>query len=358
MTARRHNPPARGLTLVELVISMTLMTLLTAGIVSAVVLASRAIPSDDDASLTRNAEAAAADLVAELSCALWFTEQTATAVTFAVPDRDGGGTPDTIRYAWAGTGSPLTRAYNGGAAVAVLDSVEAFALDYRTRIRTELGDPTQVESEELILAYHYPVGGSLKEYPIEATKWAAQYFVPSLPADALSWSVTQVSIVAMMEGILNNGSIWVQIRTADDSGKPTTTVIEEVLLLESTLSYSMLWCHLSFANAASLSPTGKYCIVLKFKSGPKACQVQFEDHGDRTLPDRFLTTTSSGGTWTADPDEDLVYAVKGRYITESPPTAIQVRCLCEIGIALQATDDASSRIETAAAILNEPEIPN
>jgi len=355
MITRQDNPRARGLTLIELVISMTLMTLLTAGIVSAVVLASRAIPSDDDASLTRNAEAAAPDLAAELSCALWFTERTATAVTFAVPDRDGDTTPDTIRYAWAGTGSPLTRAYNGGAAVTVLDSVEDFALDYRTRIRTELGEPTQVESEELILASHNPVGGSLNDYPIEAAKWAAQYFVPALPADALSWSVTQVSIVAKVDG-LDSGAMWVQLRTADDSGKPTTTVIDEVLLLESTLSTSMLWCHLSFANAASLSPTGKYCIVLKFRFGPRACKVQFEDHGDGTLPDRFLTTTNRGGTWTADPDEDLVYAVKGRYLTESSPTETQIRCLCEIGIALQATDDASSRIETAAAVLNEPEV--
>ncbi len=358
MTTRRHNPPARGLTLVELVISMTLMTLLTAGIVSAVVLASRAMPPGGAASQTGNAATVAADLAAELACALWFTERTATAVTFAVPDRDGDGTPDTIRYAWTGTGQPLTRAYNGGAPVTVLGSVQAFDLDYRTQIRIELGQPTHVESEELILAYHYPVGGSLNDYPIEGAKWAAQYFVPSLPADALSWSVTQVSIVAMADGMLNNGSMWVQIRTADDSGRPTATVIDEVLLLESTLSYSMLWRHLSFANAAGLSPTNRYCIVLRFQSGPKAGKVQHENHGDRTLPGHFLTTANAGSAWTADPDQDLVYAVKGRYITESPPTETQIRYLCEIGIALQLTGDASSRIETAAAILNQPEIPN
>jgi hypothetical protein len=98
--------------------------------------------------------------------------------------------------------------------------------------------------------------------------------------------------------------------------------------------------------------------VLRFQSGPKAGKVQHENHGDRTLPGHFLTTANAGSAWTADPDQDLVYAVKGRYITESPPTETQIRYLCEIGIALQLTGDASSRIETAAAILNQPEIPN
>ena len=52
----------------------------------------------------------AADQMADdLKLALNFTEQTATAVTFTVPDRNGDAQPETIRYAWTGAGAPLTR---------------------------------------------------------------------------------------------------------------------------------------------------------------------------------------------------------------------------------------------------------
>jgi hypothetical protein len=66
----------------------------------------------------------------DLEFALAFSEQTATAMTFTVPDRDGDLLAETIRYAWSGTpGDPLTRQINEGAVATMLEDVHVFQHD-------------------------------------------------------------------------------------------------------------------------------------------------------------------------------------------------------------------------------------
>jgi hypothetical protein len=99
-----------------------------------------------------------ADMAAEVQYALTVTEYTATAITVTVPDRtDANTNPETIRYAWSGVaGAPVTRSYNGGAAVSVVPSVQSFTLEYSpsaaaadfvtVRIRTTTSTRTTVET--------------------------------------------------------------------------------------------------------------------------------------------------------------------------------------------------------------------
>ncbi|MHC4696607.1 MAG: prepilin-type N-terminal cleavage/methylation domain-containing protein, partial [Planctomycetota bacterium] len=105
---------ARGLTLVELVASVAVMTVVMGGIASAMFLASHAVPdgrSSNDAVL--QGYNAAERVVGELYCARSFSLKTPTAIEFTAPDRDADSNPETIRYEWSGTpGDPLTRKYN------------------------------------------------------------------------------------------------------------------------------------------------------------------------------------------------------------------------------------------------------
>ena len=94
------------------------------------------------------ARAAAERIADDVRLALSFTERTATAVTFTVPDRNADAAPETIRYAWSGAGGStifvgltsyaiapytLTREYNGAAPVALAEDVQAFDLKYLSR---------------------------------------------------------------------------------------------------------------------------------------------------------------------------------------------------------------------------------
>lgn len=124
--------PASGHTLIEIVFSVAIVTVLMSAMVASIAIASRSL--DDGTSPTgrvRNAAAVLDEINAEMSLAVSFSERSADAVTFTVPDRDGDQADETIRYAW--TGGPdyrLTRQYNGGAAAVVAEDVRHFALTY------------------------------------------------------------------------------------------------------------------------------------------------------------------------------------------------------------------------------------
>ena len=126
----------RGFTLVEMVLSMAVMTVLLGGIASALLIAGRAVPSSaTPASLTVDAYYAADRLASELYAAQTITARSATSITFTVADRNADANPETIQYSWSGVvGQPLNRQYNGGTAGAALDNVYQFNLAYATQV--------------------------------------------------------------------------------------------------------------------------------------------------------------------------------------------------------------------------------
>lgn len=123
----------RGLTLVELVVSMTIMTILMGAMASVLVVASHAVPDGRSPMEKKTQAADVLDQIAgELFYATSITEETEIAVTFTVADRNHGDPgPETIRYAWSGTaGDPLTRQYNGGSIITVCEGVQVFSLQF------------------------------------------------------------------------------------------------------------------------------------------------------------------------------------------------------------------------------------
>jgi len=108
----------RGFTLVEMVLSMAVMTILLGGIASAMILASRAMPDlATPLKATADGYHAADQLAGELYAAQTIIARSATSVTFTVADRNvpPDNIPETIQYSWSGVaGQPLTRKYNNG----------------------------------------------------------------------------------------------------------------------------------------------------------------------------------------------------------------------------------------------------
>src|SRR5690349_22532054 len=97
-SAIRNPRSAIAFTLIEMLISLAIMALIAAALGSTIVLASRALDQQAGPGATTVAARRATDrLLGELAGATAFSERTATAVTFTVPDRDGDGAPETIR---------------------------------------------------------------------------------------------------------------------------------------------------------------------------------------------------------------------------------------------------------------------
>ena len=124
----------RGHTLMEVILSTAMLCVIMGAVVSTMVIAGRAV-DDNPVKQVAIAGDAANDVTTDISLAQSITESDANAVTMVVPDRDGDGQAETIRYSWSGTaGDPLMRQYNGGAEAVVASNVHRFNLSYLTTV--------------------------------------------------------------------------------------------------------------------------------------------------------------------------------------------------------------------------------
>ena len=90
----RRTSGIRALTYVELLVSLLVVTLLTAGMMSAMLIATRALPDAQGADAgTLAAQRALDELASDLADAISIAESTASSLTFVVPDRTGDGQP-------------------------------------------------------------------------------------------------------------------------------------------------------------------------------------------------------------------------------------------------------------------------
>lgn len=123
----------RGLTLVELLVSVAITSILMVTIASAMLIATKALPDlDSPAAQIIAASGAMEQLSAELKYATGFTERDSHSVEFTVADRDSDYAAETIRYDWSCVaGASLTRQYNGGSVVDIIEDVRQFDLTYQ-----------------------------------------------------------------------------------------------------------------------------------------------------------------------------------------------------------------------------------
>ncbi len=133
MKSKPNRPTCGGFTLIELIVSLAAGSVLMVGLSSAIFVALRASdPSNTPAANTFEGLVRLSDMVADLQYTQMISEQTATAITVTVPDRNDPDTnPETIRYAWSGTaGDPVTRQYNSGTVANVVEDVYDFGVQY------------------------------------------------------------------------------------------------------------------------------------------------------------------------------------------------------------------------------------
>lgn len=344
-----------GLTLVELLVSIAITTILMLAIGSVMLIATHAFPDVNGAANTIIvASGVAEQLAAELQYAIAINGCNATMIEFTVADRDANGVPETIRYEWSGTpGNPLTRQYNGGSVVEVLNSVQEFNLSYALETISE-ETPTGNESPEtLLIGYDTPQAQA--SYAIKQVDWLAQYFLPSLPGDAINWKVTRVHFDAKAS-LPIDGEVRVQLQLPTAGNEPSGTVLEENTLMEATLDTTYLCQELTFDNTSGLSPQQGLCLVLRWATGVTACIIRCGQEGSGS-PNRYiLTTHNEGASWLPFTGQSMVFSVYGTVTTAGTPQIQQTYYVRTVDIKLRAGNDQQSAVYTAANTFNKPEV--
>ena len=129
-----HRPRA-GFTLLEMVLSVALLSLLMGAMTFSLTVASRSIDGGTGpAGKAIRGAALIEEMNADLAMATGFSERTATAVTFTVPDRDGDKAPERLRYWWTGEADGrLLRQVNDAPAAVIAEDARHFSLSYSLR---------------------------------------------------------------------------------------------------------------------------------------------------------------------------------------------------------------------------------
>jgi len=351
MTPRGTYRP--GFTLAELMAASAIMGIVVLALASAMLIASQALP-DEDRTATRILRSGDVlqQIADELAEALAITEHGANSVAFIVADRDADGAPERIRYAWANTnGAPLTRSVNGATAVTLVSDVHAFALAYTLRPAVETYPGVPVESAEQLLCSR-TTATQVNNFAVKEQEWVAMLLEPSLPADALGWRVTRAKLQARVKGA-NFGVAAVQIRIAQASGLPGTTVLGQQLMPESNLSSEYTWQEFSFTDLARVNPADKLCLaVVSEVKDADICEVF---HADK-VTGGMSATANGEGDWKDNAEKELFYAAYGTYFSPGADQAAVRRYVTAVDLHLQAGADTGAQLRTATRLMNEPEL--
>ena len=340
----------RGFTLVELVVSLALVSITMVAIGSTILMATHALPRQDDPVLgTLNAARVTEQLSTELLTAVYITEWSAHSVGFIVPDRDGDGSMESIRYAWSGeAGEPLMRQYNAEPAAPVLASAEDFSLAFTTLSVPETYPGPMIESDEQVISSK-ATSTAAKEFSIENQLGLSQRFTPTFPADVTAWSPTRVLIKARDDGG-HDDVTYVQLRSADGSGAPTDQVFVEQTLDEKTLDSDFRWRTVWFDTVVNLAPGDPTCIVLTHPpSDNSSARVELDFDGG----DDMRVTGDSGATWTVRTDSTLLHYVYGVAKSPGPDQTITHTLATAVHITAQAAADVRA-VTTAQGLVNKP----
>src|SRR5205085_1584778 len=267
------SPRCRGFTLVEALLSMVVLSIIVVACGSAMRLMGRGLAARDNTleSQTAGGRSALDQIRDDLKIALTVPEQTASALTVTVPDRDGDGNPETIRYFWSGVaGTSLTRQLNGGTAISIADNLTSLNFQFLQRT---VGPVPPVESAEQLLV-SYDTGTSVKTFACSSNNFVAQYFKPSLPVNAVCWKVTRVKVLAQKAGLLSSGNVLVNIEAADAAQKPTGSSLDSGSYGLGLLNLGATWCEIPCSKLAGLDANAGLCIVVSSAAASSNFSVQ------------------------------------------------------------------------------------
>jgi len=268
MPIARYRPRRPGFSLIEVVATLAVTGIVLGSVTGAL----RAMTLHGERLQTSEKTRSNSDIVLhqmrdELTFARTFSAPTDKSVTFNVPDITGDAVDDVIAYAWTGTaGDPLTRQVNGGLARPVVTSVTSFALEYRNAASTS--EDVENESPEAVLIYN-DSNLNLDKIAISNGDNFAQYFKPTLPAEATGYRITEIRVRAASTGA-TDGITTVKLMKATSGKSLTSEVLATQTLAESSLSTTYLWQPIQFPNAPIVAPGQSLGVVFEFTSGSDA----------------------------------------------------------------------------------------
>lgn len=332
------------MTLIELVVALSISSMLLLVIGGTISIAVQALPTKQDSSTAYLDHASRlSEMTTDFRYATSVISSSPTMIEFTVADRDADTFEEVIRYEWSGTpGDPLTRQYNGGTVANFIDSVENLNLQYVVAP----GEITE-SAEQLLINQDATTTAGYTNYSINAGRLAAETFIPVLPAGTTEWKVNRVQLYLMSRGPADAVSA-VDLTPVKGNGEPDeTNALDTVLVQESGLTSGGGFIDINFNNGGNLDPTKRMAVLIRHASGSNY-SVRIRDGWGGTLnPNTSEYYDWNTGSWTLYPPEDTYLRVYG---TITAPADL----LSYTNIKIQYGSDATDCVNASVPTLNKP----
>ncbi|MFN0011770.1 MAG: type II secretion system protein J [Phycisphaerales bacterium] len=339
---------ARAFTLIELLVALSAMSILATALGSVFVLASRALPAGQSTLTAAPAAARAVDIIAaDIAYATQVSTGDARSISLTLPDRDADGQSESVAIAWSGVkGTALTRTVNGTSTETLLTNVRDLTLGYELATTTSGSAGGGTASEQTILS----ITGSSTFTPITDPESIGQSFRPVLPAEATSWSITRIGIRLDDYGVVT-GQVALQIRAVDTAGLPTSTILWQTTINETSVTSGAL-VNYTVSNVTGLVPGTTYCIMVAHRDGSFAAAAPVISAAS-PVGGALITGEDDKSDWARTTSKSMECTVYGQ--VTSPVTTIATASNLErVLISLRAESDNAPTVRASALPLNRP----
>lgn len=378
--AANIQPGRTGLTLVELMMSSAIMSLLTAGLASSVLVTARAIPTGNNAaSVTVNSGQALSELEADVTSAKTIISNSPRMIEFTVSDRTGDNVDETIRYEWSGVaGNALTRRFNGGTVTTIQSNVGSFNISYFKRPVITMIPQTDMATvgPSLLASFVGYSSGSpvTRDFSIAGSGAsgstngiAGEYFyLTNFPANVKQIQFTQARVwLKSYAGSTTDPQIAIYTARGKTTPKPSSNSIgTPVTIPRSSLTSAYTQVTVNFpANVKTPTVSQDFVLLLTGPSSTPSASLKhlYLSSGAPADNAKMKWSTDEGSTWMADSADmdkyDVPFEIWGTYETATtiqvPVTNYHLQC---VDISLIAGNTPAPRLDVTVLAPGYPEI--
>ena len=283
--------PARGFTLIEMVVSLGIVSIIAMASAGVMRLASRAATTQADPLAEASGPGEALrQIQQDLRLATRILRADTTSLRFQTPDRNGDALPETIEYAWSGVaGAQATRSVNGSPASTFLTNVTG--LDFSLEVASVTAGASASNVAETRVVTEPTSSGGTDD--VTCDRAVGIYLGPTLASNVRSWRPTRIR-VRMQRDESPRGNVTVQLRIAQGDA-PSGALLASWTLSDSTLSSSA--SYQTFTVPASVvldreTPVALSILAVNPSTGVEVVAAKNNPPTSNT----FVTQLNSGGT--------------------------------------------------------------
>ncbi len=351
-----------GVTMLELMVTLPTATILVGAMAMTITIMMRAKSQDDMLfRSTYDLSNAATQIASDLESAVAHVSSSTTHIEFVVPDRNGDGLPEQMRYEWGGsTGANANKIlwkYNQAPLAVLFDDVGSFNLQNATSSAPATVS-NHLRSETAVLKSINAVpSGVFREQVINASNSIGQYFIPEVPGSGIKWDLGSLRIMVRAADANTDGILCIRVMRSDITTKlPVAPILAEVKIAEARLGTGYQWLDIPISPISWQAQGVPLCVTLGYGGGTgDVARVQYIENGTSMPANASLVTSIDGGTTWAASNLTLglrfyAYGFYDGYVGRRS-------FLSSVDLKLGSSRTITQRIETSVRLPACPEIP-